>query len=82
MEEGRPAAVTRVLARVRVPGAGLTRLPDCLGLPRWPPRGAAVTFVANFIIKSSLPFWYPPGVEPFCERGRVGIQEVERPTGA
>lgn len=43
MEEGRPAAVTRVLARVRVPGAGLTRLPDCLGLPRWPPRGAVVT---------------------------------------
>lgn len=43
MEKGRPAAVTRVLARVRVPGAGLTRLPDCLGLSRWPPRGAAVT---------------------------------------
>lgn len=43
MEEGRPAAVTHVLARVRVPGAGLTRLPDCLGPPRWPPRGAAVT---------------------------------------
>lgn len=43
MEEGRPAAVTRVLARVRVPGAGLTRLPGCLGLPRWPLRGAAVT---------------------------------------
>lgn len=42
MEEGR-SAVTRVLARVRVPGAGLTRPPDRLGLPRWPPRGAAVT---------------------------------------
>lgn len=33
MEEGRPAAVTRALAQVRVSGAGLTRLPDCLGLP-------------------------------------------------
>lgn len=43
MEEGRPAVVTRVLARVRVPGAGLTRLPDRLGLPSRPPRGAAVT---------------------------------------
>lgn len=43
VEEGRPAAVTHVLARVRVPGAGLTRLPDPLGLPRRPPHGAVVT---------------------------------------